>query len=367
MGKSELPGRKRRFIYNTDGNNMLIHSEPPMRPEDLESQIKEIADTSVTTLCISPNIGMKVSYPSSVAETFTDDPRALEGSHRTEALNLLSLMEAGHDPLALMIELGKARGLEVFVSFRLNEVHAVEQPDSPILSDFWKNHPEWRLGSPGDPVPDLQMDILGPRVHPIVASWLPAGLNFAIPEVRECRLAELRDLCERYPIDGLDLDFQRFPVYFPFGSETEYIEVMTDWVRDVRTMTEEVGRARGQPLLLSARVMARPEQNIALGLDPATWAKEGLVDFVIVSHYLRNDYTLPISEFRALLPPSMPIYASIEVEPTREAFLDVARPLWREDPDGIMVFNFFSWRERGEEPPFDILDVLGDSDRALES
>ena len=34
------------------------------------------------------------------------------------------------------------------------------------------------------------------------------------------------------------------------------------------------------------------------------WAKEGLIDFVVISHYLRNDFPLPVAEYRRLLPPA---------------------------------------------------------------
>ncbi len=234
---------------------------------------------------------------------------------------------------------------------RLNEVHAVDRADSIILSRFWKEHPEWRIGAPGDRLPSIYLEILGPNTHPVVAGWLPGGLNFAVPEVRARRLAELRECCERYPIDGLDLDFQRFPMYFPPGTEADNMATMTEWVRQVRDMTREIGRRRGRRLLLSARIMAKPEQNPAIGLDPVTWAREGLIDFVIVSHYLRNDFPLPVADYRTLFPPDMPLYASIEVARDPDTYRRIARRLWDEGADGIMLFNFFTTREGGREPP----------------
>ncbi len=348
---------KHRFIYNSDANNMFLYAKPPMKPKDIEPYIDEISNTGVTTLYVSPNLGMKMNYPSRIAEMLTLDHAQ---SHNREAINLHSLLKAGCDPLGLVIDLARERGLEVFISFRLNEVHAVDQIDSPILSRFWKEHPEWRIGTPGDPVPDLHLGILGPNVSPVVAKWLPGALNFEVAQVRERRLAELREVCERYPIDGLDLDFQRFPVYFPFGSEAANIPTMTSWMRAVRRMTRDVSEKRSRPILLSARVMARPKQNLGLGLDPSTWAEEGLVDFVIISHYLRNDFALPVAQYREILPAGMPLYASIEVEPDPESYRRIARKLWTDGVDGIMLFNFFTSRERGEEPPFELLNELGD-------
>ena len=363
-GQTNGTNRPYRFIYNTDGDNMFIHSESPVVPGDVYARVDEIADTGVTTLFVCPNVGMNMNYPSHVADMLGADSQQGDESNRL-IINLHALLGRGHDPLGLIISHAQDRGLEVFITFRLNEVHAVDQPDSILLSRFWRDHPEWHIGIPGDDVGDIHLEILGPRVNPIVAKWLPGGLNFSIPEVRDRRLAELKEVCERYPIDGLDLDFQRFPIYFPFGSETSNIGTMTSWVREVREMTKEIADDRDGHILLSARIMARPEQNLGLGLDPAGWAEEELVDFLIISHYLRNDFPLPVAEHREILPTGMPIYASIEVEHNQEEYRRIARKLWEKGVDGVMLFNFFTWREGGREPPFELLDELGDTTRLI--
>jgi len=363
-----------RLIYNSDGNNMFIYQEPPMTPETLYPYIDEAAQTGVTTFFICPNIGMTMNYPTKVGDMIGEHaspelatriaPDAAAMTNERGVVNLRALINAGYDPIGLVIDRARRHGMEAFVTFRLNEVHAVEQKDHLIFSRFWKEHPEWRIGKNGDPLPPVYLDILGPNTHPIVAGWLPAGLNFAMPQVRAHRLAQLRELCERYDIDGLDLDFQRFPMYFKPGEESRHIETMTEWMRQVRAMTREVAAKRGRPLLLSARIMARPEQNRAIGLDPLTWAREGLVDFVVVSHYLRNDFYLPVRQYRALLPGGFPLYASIEVAPDAETYRRIARQLWQDGVDGILLFNFFTTRERGKEPPFQIIHEIGLPDMA---
>jgi hypothetical protein len=233
-----------------------------------------------------------------------------------------------------------------------------------MVSSFWRDHPQWRVGKPGDKLEKTFADIIGGTpenpVSPIVARWFTAALDFSVPEVRAFRLAELRECCERYDLDGLDLDFQRFPIYFRQTEGPQHVDVMTAWVREVRQMTEEISRKRGRPVLLSVRILARPEQNFAIGLDPFAWARESLVDFIVVAHYLRNDFPLPIQEFRNRMPESMPIYASIEVEADRDAYRRIASRLWADGADGLLLFNFFTGREEGKDPPFDLLKELGD-------
>ncbi len=370
--------RPRRFIYNSDGGNMFIDKKSPMTPEDVCAYVDEVADTQVTSFFVCPNYGMPLTYPSEVTEMIgslmTDqqwehvmrvgpEPDR-KGTMERGLANLRGLLNAGHDPVGLVVDRAREKGLEVFITFRLNEIHDVQNPDSLIVSNFWREHPEWRVGKIGDKITPLFKEIIGGskdrEVHPIVASWFPGALNFAVPEVRANRLAELRECCERYALDGIDLDFQRFPIYFPQDQGAEHVETMTSWMREVREMTREVGEKRGRPLLLSARVLAKPEQNLAIGLDPVGWAKEGLVDFLVVSHYLRNDFPLPLGEFRKLVPESMPIYGSIEVEPYADNYRNIARKLWGNGADGILLFNFFTGREKGKEPPFELLHELGD-------
>jgi YVTN family beta-propeller protein len=222
------------------------------------------------------------------------------------------------------------------------------------------------VGTPGDDLPPVYWQILGPRTHPIVGTWLPGGLNYAVPEVRAYRLAQFREVLERYDVDGLDLDFQRFPCYFKPGEERTHRGVMTQFMREIRELTNEIAARRGKPLLLTARVLAVPEQNLAVGLDPVTWAHEGLLDFVTVSHYLRNDFTLPVSEWRKALPHGMPIYASVEYEPFPWPYRHLARQLYAEGADGLMLFNFFARRESGRKEPYTFLfKELGDPDTIL--
>jgi hypothetical protein len=371
--------RPRRFIYNSDGNHMYLYKPPPMSVADLESYVDEVVGTGVTTFFASPNWGMLPAYPSQVTEMMgTQLPseqmakiratgREKDRSSERAITNLHAVYDAGHDPFGVMIDRAREKDLEIFISFRLNEIHDVQNPESLIVSKFWRAHPEWRVGKHGDKISPLFAEIIGGRedhpVHPIVASWFPGALNFAVPEVRALRLAELRECCERYAIDGLDLDFQRFPIYFPQSEGRKHVETMTSWMREVRAMTREVGQKRGRPLLLSARVLAKPEQNLAIGLNPVGWAHDGLVDFIVVSHYLRNDFPLPIGQFRERLPETMPLYASIEVEPKADNFRRIARQLYDDGVDGLMMFNYFTTRERGVEPDFGLFTELSDPAR----
>jgi hypothetical protein len=368
-----------RFIYNSDANCMFCHDPYPLTVEQLEHYIDEIIDTgAVTTFFQSCHVGMDMNYAGEHADlagshmsperrkTMMSSEAGKMGHEDLGLRNLHGLAEEGHDPLGIMLNRSIQRGLETFITWRPNEVHNVHEPDSWLLSQFWTEHPEWHIGTPGDPLPDLHTEILGP-VSPIVAEWLPGGLDFAVPEVRNQTLRQITEVCDRYPIDGIDLDFQRFPIYFQFGEERQNTHIMTEFVRKIRSIANAAGEKRGRPLKLSARIMAKPEQNTGLGLDPVTWVSEGLLDFVIVSHYLRNEYDLPIGEYRDIFPDDLPLYASIEYEGEPDRYREIAQQLWRDGVDGIQMFNFYAARKGPVPPPFDVLSELADREASLES
>ena len=101
---ADQPERPRRFIYNCDADNLFIYQEPPMKPEDLFGAIDEVADAGVTTLFMSPNVGMVMNFPSRYARMLgAEDDEALrqriakEGRERggTLARAAVNLREIG--------------------------------------------------------------------------------------------------------------------------------------------------------------------------------------------------------------------------------------------------------------------------------
>ncbi len=376
FSQADEPERPHRYIYNSDADNMFLYKGPPMQPEDVYPYIDQVAAAGVTTFSMSPNDGMVMNFPSKHARMLGDEDdsailKQLEETGLTKpgtlsraALNYKAFVEQGHDAMGIAVERAKQQGMEVFLSFRMNEVHGVDTPDAfpynLILSRYWREHPEYWIGKPGDELSQLHQDILGPRTSPVVGKWLPGGLDFAHDDVRQRRFDQIEECIERYDVDGLELDFQRFPMFFKYGEEEQNLAVMTEFVGRLRKLTDHKGNERGRPMLLSARVMARPEQNEAVGLDVFRWADEGLVDFLIASHYLRNDFPLPVQEYRERMPQDMPLYASIEVEPKAETYRTLARQLFAERVDGLMLFNYFTRRESGNEPDFELVKELRD-------
>ena len=203
--------RTRRLIYNSDADNMFIHTKPPMKTADVHAKVDEVADNGCTTLFMCVNVGMAMNFPGGIVELTGTYLTPEQNEHVAKVadekaatlergvVNLRALVAAGQDPVGLIVDRARQRKLEFFITFRMNEVHLCNNPDAMpaplMISRYWREHPEWRIGKPDDPPNSTYISILTPAVSP-VGKWVPGGLNYALAEVRKLRLAQLRECCE---------------------------------------------------------------------------------------------------------------------------------------------------------------------------
>ena len=347
------PSPRRRFLYNSDGSNLLMAYDT-LTPARSHLRIDPLAGTGISTFLQCVNPGQNMGYPSRVAPMYHwDAPPSdsltgwnLYGRRMSE--NLARLVADGIDPVAMVLDRVRLRGMEVFVTFRMNELHDVDKPESPLLSPFWKQHPEYRVGG--------------------YAGWGASALNYALPEVREYFFALLSEVCERYDIDGLELDFMRFPYYFPWqpDSMARHAETMTRFVERVREMTRRYAAQRGRRILLAARLPTSLQGCANVGLDPARWCAEGLVDFLTIAPFLSTVTEVPVSEFRGVCG-EVPIYTGMEYtvgtrQMTREEKRGAAALLYAAGTDGLSLFNYFVAWDMGQSADIDVLQDLSDPD-----
>jgi hypothetical protein len=120
-----------------------------------------------------------------------------------------------------------------------------------------------------------------------------------IPEVREYYFSILRELCTNYDVDGVELDFQRFPHFFKRENLEEGRGVMIAFVRRVKAMMDEIGRTRGKSLKLCIRIPETLAKCEEAGLDIPAWDKERLVEMINVSSFYIHTIELGIEEFQS--------------------------------------------------------------------
>jgi hypothetical protein len=320
--------RTRRIIMNNDGNDVFL-SEAAGTPEGFLSQrCTPLVGSQVDALFYCTGVFNLYSHRSDVSELLTQGDQGVKSYAR-------ELIEQGRDTLELVLDFGHAHGLEVFWSMRMNDTH--DSADPTLLCQWKKDHPEGLMGRPGDPFP-----YGGNR-------W--SAVNYARPEVREQVFRIFQDVCTRYEVDGLEMDFFRHPVFFlpqMTGEPVtqEHCDLMTDLLRRVREMTEKVAQQRGRPLLISVRVPDSVGCAKAIGLDLIRWLEDDLIDLLVGGCYFHLE---PWENLVALGQRyDVPVYAGLSAsrlpDPI-EVWRGEAMRAWKAGVSGIYTFNRFDPRD----------------------
>ena len=287
---------KARLLYQQEIINLLRHDSTTA--QDLHHAVDEVANAGVTTYILSPFLGQRAAFPSQIATMYQYPEGSAKGLTSDSVCrrlhnNLHRLTDNGQDVIELLLRRAQLRGMEGFVSLHMNELEDADQPNSPLLDAFWKSHHAFRIGDRKDKG--------------------ALALNYAIPQVREYYLALLRELGQRYSLDGIELDFMRYPYYFPDAEENRqaYGQIMSEFVGQVRALTKEMAGRNHKELLLSVRVPSTLKGCQWVGLNVGEWCQSGLIDFVTVSPYMSTETDMPIFEFKAVCD-DLPVYAAME-------------------------------------------------------
>jgi len=252
----------------------------------------------------------------------------------------------------LMLRKLRKKGKEVFISFRVNDVHNADDLSAPLtwVSEFRRNNPDC---------------IVEPNaVNTKKKEWMNFCLDYSRPPVQEHMLLIIKDLLGRFrEIDGLELDWMRFPRHLSGTPEQVWVKrrILTDLLASIRHLLHEI---RGKDALLSVRIPSNLAGCHHVGLDVETWAKQGLVDFMVPSPFLTTEFTMPISEFRHVCGDNIPLYACTEFNygfgryHCPESIRGAVSSLYESGCDGIYLFNWPCWTEYVSAIPYHWLTGL---------
>ena len=343
--------RRRRIIFNNDGNEPVLHMTEPTVQSLLDLRTTGLVGTQADSIFYCPwSSGFSLfTYLTTVGQVFT----TTEGYY---AGNLMpTLVQAGIDPLRVMVDFGKQHGIEVFGSFRMNDTHDGSTADyGPILlrtNTLKVTHPEYLIGTSSD--------------KPAYGAW--TAVDYARPEIRELAFRYAEEVCTNYDVDGIELDFFRHPVFFKStgsGAAATVAErtAMTQLMQRIRTMADEVGYRRARPILIAMRVPDSVEYCRAIGLELDTWIATDLLDLLVVSGYfqLRDwDYSVGLArQYGVKVYPSLDECrlsntAAKALRTTDLAYRGRAANVWGFGADGVYMFNFTNpqsplWQQLGE-------------------
>jgi hypothetical protein len=339
--------RPRRIIFNNDGDDVIYTKKEPTAEALLALRTAPLVGSQVDSIFYSNSLCFgDALHNSKVMEPFMCTEYIFKDS------GLPQLLARNLDPIQIMADFCHKHNIEIFWDMRMNDTHdAMIGGYGPYLRPKFKlDHPEYLCGTA--------------ERQPKCGTW--TSVDFAQPEVRDLAFRFFEEVCNKFDIDGIELDFLRHACFFKSvanggtASPAE-LDMMTDLVRKTRRMTEEAGLKRGRPILIAIRVPDSVEYCKGIGLDVEKWLAEGLVDVLSGSCYFQlNPWPYLIELGHKYGVPVYPCLSESRVKgETRfsrqspESYRARAMRAWFQGADGIYVFNYFNprgpiWRELGD-------------------
>ncbi|MCX6993984.1 MAG: hypothetical protein NT011_12695 [Kiritimatiellaeota bacterium] len=266
---------------------------------EVEAFADQNADTQIKEMIFNPNC-QRTSYDSKVwppvwkgldpngpdnQPLFASLPTNEQQSTRGWVQLAWQLNQDGIDPYKVWTERCRKLGIAPWISMRMNDVHGVHDPNYYLHGDFWRTHPEFQRGN-----------------YKATGDGNDAALDYGHPEVREHHMKLIRELAQRYDFDGFEMDFMRNPYLFRPGHEAEGAKQLAEFIREARRVLDAAEKRVGHRIALSARVPYRPETALLMGYDVATWAQEGLIDWIVPTPFFGTiDNDMPIDIWKRLL------------------------------------------------------------------
>ena len=339
--RQEALSQRRRIIFNDD--TYELSRDDANTPEGfLKRRLKPLVGTHVDSIFWSVLGGWAdaPAYDSKVQPIYGDAHGGPPGYWQKVTENVKTLIRTGRCPLQIVIDFAHENDMELFASVRMNDSHDSFIPGGVTL--WKKEHPEFLVDS-GEVPKDKDSHPLGLYV---------IAQDFTHQEVRDRKFEIIEEICRRYDIDGINLNYIRHPVFFSNTMRgepvtTEEIEIMTRFMRRIRKFTDEQGVRRGRPILVATIVPDNFQLGKNVGLDIETWIKEDLIDIVIPGLGYAP-FSLPVSDFTEMAQQyGVRVYPCINRkapqhvpdEAVSEGFRGVATNWYRVGADGIFFWN----------------------------
>ena len=237
------------------------------------------------------------------------------------------------DIIRMAVEECKGYGVEGWLSVRMNDHHYPD--DRGFNSTMGYDRAE-------------ELGVNGSRTY----------LDFTKSEVQAYYKAYIKELCENYDIDRIELDFLRScPVMSDVTKENAGI--INGFVSELREITKSVRPG----IQLAVRVYPTVEKNLGFGLDAAQWIADGCVDIITVENwYIPTWFDIPVEKWREYIDSKnskkhpytllcgtdwavdcdRTVYVEREMWLSLEQFKGFASGAYSRGADGIYLFNHFN-------------------------
>ena len=279
-------------VFNDDADLSFVLPDRAKSEALLRANVAALVDTPVKTFvyCIGMG-GDLLYYNTEVASRvgWRKSPDEKPGSLMEKRMeNARGCLAQGADAVRTAGETAKQLGLRFIPSLRMNDAHFMANPDGHAMtSEFWfKHRHEFTI-----------------KESPLAFQAAYGNLlDYSHAAVRQLRLDTVFEALARNHdlVDGFELDFNRFQVFFPKGQAAAGAPLITELVRRVRTRLDELALSEKRPMYLFVRVPPSVSDCTTAGLEVERWIREGLVDLVSPAQIMTLAGDMPIADLVAL-------------------------------------------------------------------
>lgn len=179
------------------------------------------------------------------------------------------LLQNGIDIYKILTEYIRQKGCKVYLSVRMNDGHYTDNP--AINSNFaLKDNSKYTINSDGK------------------------ELDFSQKEVRDLFYDYIKELLENYQVDGIELDWLRYPKVLPVECRSDF-KILNNYMNTIRRLLD----GYNHELSLAVRVLPNEKDNLQNGVDVCQWIDDGSVDVVTIENfYIPTNFEMPISSWR---------------------------------------------------------------------
>jgi len=359
--------QERRVIFDEDADALLMRAPLGRVKASVEEWFELLFRGGVDVLvydCASPEIVCLSRCPHGelYGERFKHFGEVVFW-HVRAALD--ELLNEGTDILEIASRVARSAGKTVLAEMRMSDAHHYHGGSNhPLFPQFVWDHPELCIQLE-DGTPDIVLD-------------------YTHEEVRARRIAVLRDIVENYDVDGIALNWMRWCRHFAKGQQRRKAHILTQFLRDVRGMLDEVAQKRGRDrFLMSHHVAAELDESLGIGCDVAAWMKEGLADFVMPMDFLFTDFGIKTEQFAAAAQGTgCGVYPAVqssmmfrseggklpEFVMSPDKYRAAVHNLYSWGASGIACFNFGCWGfdPRCQDVMLEALAIMSSPDRPLQ-
>ena len=326
----EAAQRPRRIIFNDDTHELAL--EDANTPEGfLAHRIAPLAETQVGTISWSVLCGQfdAPAYDSKVQQIYGDAQGApVKYWHRVTE-NVKTLAREYRCPLHLVCDFSHGHDMKTFASVRMNDVHDSFM-DANAMTVWKRTHPEFMVNTRGT-LPEFEL--------------YTTAQDFSHEAVRQRKLEIIEEICQRYDVDGFELDYIRHPVLFSRRMRGEpctadEIDIITSMMEKIRSLTDAAAKRRGRPLLIAVRVPDTFTTSLDNGMDVSVWLGRDLIDILIIGGGYAP-WSLPVETWvEAARPYGVPVYPCVNLgKESLPLVRGLASNWYRAGVDGLYFWN----------------------------